>query len=486
MQSKLATPLAQISPGQIPAVVAQLYVCDVASSAAAPLRASGELAELVAHATNSCLRLAPGAEAITELALAALLLALLTCEHELRPWVRRHAESHGLNHVYLLDCLELSSNALKPWAGGPALRSESLLTRPLRSAALVESLHLARRVASIGSVTEEPLVCVRHLAFGWASLPELHAEDYARLGLDRHDWLLSLVNELVERFPAEADAWVGAYQKQFPSRPRPSAPVASWSRSQSELTRVKDFEAIMRRYNRRLYRVARGITRDDALAEDVVQEAYLKAFRNLEQCRERDRFGPWLTRIAVNEALSCARQRKRPREAEGHEPASSEDPERSAMGRQVYRFLEHAIERLPEDFRVVLVLRAVEELSTHEVADCLGIPEQTVKTRLHRARRLLLAELSLKEVVLSEDALPGTFPFAGARCNAIVARVLAQLGQCDAAVARPKKSVHASRALKAHSWWPVLRTARSTRGSGGTYPRRLGVAARQPNPRGLR
>jgi RNA polymerase sigma-70 factor (ECF subfamily) len=196
------------------------------------------------------------------------------------------------------------------------------------------------------------------------------------------------------------------------------------------------FEAIMRRHNQRLFRVARAILKDDHEAEDAVQEAYVSAFQGIAGFEGRSRLSTWLVRIVVNEALGRRRhQLVMAPTSEINDMAGdgtrelfgllsvAEDPEKAAARADIRRLLEAAIDALPEIFRTVFVLRAVEMLSVEETASSLGIPEATVKTRFHRARRQL--RLHLEDRLGS--ALAGTFPFAGARCDRIVAAVLARL-----------------------------------------------------------
>lgn len=196
------------------------------------------------------------------------------------------------------------------------------------------------------------------------------------------------------------------------------------------------FELLMRRYNRPLYRTARSILRDDAEAEDTVQEAYLLAYRGIGNFRGDAKLSTWLTRIVVNEAI--ARSRKASRRAEiirldgDIEPsgeqtmndASSELPEQAAMRAEARRLLEKNIDRLPDVFRTVFVLRALEEMSVEEAAASLGIPEATVRTRFFRARSLLREALSREIDIAHEEA----FAFDGERCDRIVAAVLGRLG----------------------------------------------------------
>ncbi|HEX2135300.1 MAG TPA: RNA polymerase sigma factor [Microvirga sp.] len=199
------------------------------------------------------------------------------------------------------------------------------------------------------------------------------------------------------------------------------------------------FGLIMQRHNRRLYRVARSILGDDSEAEDAVQEAYVSAFAHLPEFRGDARLSTWLTRIVINEALGRQRQR-RPTIAltdvdkindQGEArvivlPTARQDgdPEAAAARAEVRRLLERAVDGLPEPFRVVFVLRDLEEMSVEETASHLGLRPETVKTRLHRARRLL--RQSLNQTLAS--AFTDAFPFAGARCARITDTVLRRLG----------------------------------------------------------
>jgi RNA polymerase sigma-70 factor (ECF subfamily) len=188
------------------------------------------------------------------------------------------------------------------------------------------------------------------------------------------------------------------------------------------------FELLMRRYNRLLFRLARGIVRDDDEARDVVQAAYVRAYYHLDQFRGPAGFKAWLSRIAVNEALGRAR-----REAAGVMAAEQQvlalpdlatiEPERAASSRDLLRILQAAIDRLPEEFRQVFMLRGVEQLSIAETAELLEIKPATVKTRFHRARRLLQESLNRK----LDDVVRDTFPLGGERCDAIVGVVLARI-----------------------------------------------------------
>jgi len=205
------------------------------------------------------------------------------------------------------------------------------------------------------------------------------------------------------------------------------------------------FEKLMRRHNRLLFRTARAILKDDAEAEDAVQEAYLLAYRSLSTFRGDSRLSSWLTRIVANEAF--ARLRKRARRAsivplhvdDGAEPdleATQEAPlmdrpDHQAMRGEMRKLIEARIDALPDAYRAVFVLRAVEELTVEETSACLGIPEATVRSRFFRARNLLREALSLDV----DRAYGDAFGFAGKRCDRVVANVMARIG---AAAANPR------------------------------------------------
>lgn len=197
---------------------------------------------------------------------------------------------------------------------------------------------------------------------------------------------------------------------------------------------------LIERNNQRLFRAARSVLRNDSEAEDVVQETYVKAFTALASFRGEASFSTWLTRIALNEAVSRLRRRRKNSDLEALDQAVSADaglvslfplslvplPADTEAARSEMRLmLETAIDGLPEGFRTVFVLRDVEGLSTEETADHLALKPETVKTRLHRARRMLRAVL--------EEELRGSFaelyPFDGARCVHMADRVIAKLKQ---------------------------------------------------------
>jgi RNA polymerase sigma-70 factor (ECF subfamily) len=193
------------------------------------------------------------------------------------------------------------------------------------------------------------------------------------------------------------------------------------------------FEILMRRYNQRLFRVARAILRDEAEAEDVMQQAYVNAYAHLGQFAERARFGTWLTRIAVHEALGRLRRRGRLEEADAFPDwedrtmhrigAAERNPEQQAVGREMRAILEAAFEAIPEIYRTVFMLREVEGLSTADAAECLALSEDAVRTRLFRARALLRQELFDRAGLVSAEL----FPLHLSRCDRVVAAVLARL-----------------------------------------------------------
>ncbi len=197
------------------------------------------------------------------------------------------------------------------------------------------------------------------------------------------------------------------------------------------------FRTIMQRCNQRLFRVARAIVGSEPEAEDVVQEAYTKAFAAIGAFRGEAGILTWLTRIAINEARGRLRGRRNTVDLEEIEIAQgqgrqvipfpgnseTETPEASAARMQVRQLIEKAVGDLPPAFRVVFVMRDIEDCSIQETADFLGIPPETVKTRLHRARRLLRS--ALDETIGA--GMKGAFPFLGARCQRLTEAVLARL-----------------------------------------------------------
>jgi RNA polymerase sigma-70 factor (ECF subfamily) len=208
------------------------------------------------------------------------------------------------------------------------------------------------------------------------------------------------------------------------------------------------FDVLIRRHDKHLYRIARSVLPDEQEAEDAVQEAYMRAFVGLRGFRGAASLRTWLTRIVLNEAIRRRRSRRstvdltalHEAQERSRKPihtasltAPDQDPERAAAQNQIREMLEKAIDELPAAFRLVLVLRDVEEVSTEETANLLGIPEETVKTRLHRARRALRESLGAQLA----SALKDVFPFERPRCDALVRRLLDWLG--SSRVERPSR-----------------------------------------------
>ncbi len=192
------------------------------------------------------------------------------------------------------------------------------------------------------------------------------------------------------------------------------------------------FEIIMRRYSARLYRVCFSILRDDAEAEDVMEDACVRAYQHLDQFAGRAKFSTWLTRIAVNEALMRKRHASRYEslDAENEEGrrvdtliSRAPSPEQALCQKELACLLEEAILALPEHYRLVLIMRDVQEMSVAETAECLALTEENVRIRLHRARAALRRGLD----VGSEGDLRWTFPFPASRCGRIAAGVLVRL-----------------------------------------------------------
>lgn len=197
------------------------------------------------------------------------------------------------------------------------------------------------------------------------------------------------------------------------------------------------FRAIMQRGNQRLFRVARSVVRDDYEAEDVVQEAYVRAFAAIGDFRGDAGVMTWLTHIVLNEARGRLRKRRPMVDLDQVEAAQlasaqvvafpgafgSASPEADAARSEIRRLIEHAVDDLPDGFRIVFVMRDIEECTIEETAANLGLKPDTVKTRLHRARRLLREALDAKLAAAVVEA----FPFMGVRCKRITEAVLAQL-----------------------------------------------------------
>jgi RNA polymerase sigma-70 factor (ECF subfamily) len=189
------------------------------------------------------------------------------------------------------------------------------------------------------------------------------------------------------------------------------------------------FEVLMRRHNQRVFRAARAILRDEREAEDVMQDAYVKAYAHLDQFDRRAQFSTWLTKIAVHEALARVRRQRRyePLDATAMEtrmPSTPPpDPERQAFGRELGRLLESAVDKLGDGHREVFMLRQIEGLSTAETAEILGVSEEVVKTRFSRARHALQQDLLDR----TGAATAGAFTFGQAHCDSVVAAVMARI-----------------------------------------------------------
>jgi len=201
------------------------------------------------------------------------------------------------------------------------------------------------------------------------------------------------------------------------------------------------FEIIMRRYNQRLYRMARAILRDDGEAEDVMQDAYVRAYEHLSQFAGRAQFSTWLTRIAIHEALGRSKKRKRTDqlganewtdngiEGEANVAATALNPEEQTSVAELGKALESAILAIPDQYRLVLMMRDVEQLSTAETAAALELSEENVKVRLHRARGMVRKHLFAQAGVEA----PRAFGFMGARCDRVVARVMERISAAQSA-----------------------------------------------------
>jgi RNA polymerase sigma-70 factor, ECF subfamily len=198
------------------------------------------------------------------------------------------------------------------------------------------------------------------------------------------------------------------------------------------------FEVLMRRHNQRVYRAARAVVKDESEVEDVMQQAYVNAFTHLHQFEERSEFSTWLTRIALNEAF--ARRHKLQSSASISASVDDDrgafmetmrspdpDPERQAYAQELRRVLEEAVDELPEHYRTVFMLRDIEGLSTSETSVGLGVGEEAVKTRLHRARAMIRRAVSSRLGVVA----PGAFQFLAPRCDRVVATVLERIAAAD-------------------------------------------------------
>ena len=202
------------------------------------------------------------------------------------------------------------------------------------------------------------------------------------------------------------------------------------------------FEILMRRHNQRVYRVVRAVLKDEADVEDVMQQAYINAFTHLHQFEDRSQFSTWLIRIALHEAFGRRRKVQRAETTTARNRSDVDDdrgefmetltspeadPERRAYAQELHRVLEAAVDTLPEGYRTVFMLRDIEGLSTSETGQGLGLGDEAVKTRLHRARAMIRRAVTAR---IGEVA-PGAFQFHAPRCDRVVSAVLAHTSQCS-------------------------------------------------------
>jgi len=196
--------------------------------------------------------------------------------------------------------------------------------------------------------------------------------------------------------------------------------------------RVRDgqtslFEIIMRRYNQRLFRVTRSILKDDSEAEEVTQEAYVRAYEHLGQFQARSKFSTWLTKIAVYEALARVRSRRRTSQSDEYPEhlmeSKQRSPEEQTYDSEMRSLLEGAVDSLPDEYRSILMMRDIEGMSTSDAAECLNITEENAKVRLFRARAMMRRQLVERAGMASSTA----FQFLGARCDRLVQRVLERI-----------------------------------------------------------
>jgi RNA polymerase sigma-70 factor (ECF subfamily) len=197
------------------------------------------------------------------------------------------------------------------------------------------------------------------------------------------------------------------------------------------------FEILMRRHNQRVYRAARAVVKDEAEVEDVMQQAYINAFTHLDQFEERSKFSTWLIRIALNEAFGRRRKMQRNESMTANQSTQDEDqgelmdtiaspqadPEHQAYAQELNRVLEAAVDTLPETYRIVFMLRDIEGLSTSETGEGLGLGDEAVKTRLHRARAMIRRAVTAQIGAVAA----GSFQFHAPRCDRVVAAVLARV-----------------------------------------------------------
>lgn len=228
----------------------------------------------------------------------------------------------------------------------------------------------------------------------------------------------------------------GQHRPQAPVTPSPDADLVRRAVARDG----EAFRTIIQRYNQRLYRMARSILKNDSEAEDAVQEAYVSAFTHLESFRGDSSLATWLSRIVINEALGRLRAQRPSVELDGFaEPrvaaeiipfplaSKPDDPERTMAQRQLLQLVEQATDNLPDVYRTVFTARVIEGLSVEDTAEILGLKPETVKTRLHRARRLVREQLDKQIGPVLMDA----FPFAGKRCERMTETVMRRLGFLD-------------------------------------------------------
>ncbi len=207
------------------------------------------------------------------------------------------------------------------------------------------------------------------------------------------------------------------------------------------------FEVVMRRHNQRLYSVARAILRNDGEAEDVMQDAYVRAYEHLNQFAGRAKFSTWLTRIAVHEALARQRRGNRYQELEPMSEREGDpmdrfasltpNPEQQASNSEIRRLLEEAVDSLPDNYRTVFMLRDIEEMSTTDAADVLEITEENVKVRLHRARALLRKSLYARAGMEKKEV----FNFHAIRCDRVVKNVFERIQKLSSKTEHPVATI---------------------------------------------
>jgi len=181
------------------------------------------------------------------------------------------------------------------------------------------------------------------------------------------------------------------------------------------------YEILMRKYNLRMFRISMSIVNDDMEAEDIMQTAYLNAFLQLPNFKNKSSFGTWLTRIVINESLlhkkKIARRQRLNQDAEP-ENTNLETPLKSLMTKELKTILEKAVSKLPEKYRLVFVMREIQEMSTSETMEVLNLGESNIKIRLSRAKEMLRNQLG------SYYQPNQLFDFHLSRCDRIVNSVM--------------------------------------------------------------